>query len=94
MGAYHFCELPLLAGTHSLYRSKSTPFEYEVSHKMQSLWRDFVVDPVNGLAQQGWPEVGSTGKIMGIALTPEGQASVGPKALELIDRVPGDSQCS
>lgn len=94
MGAYHFSELPLLAGTHSLYRSNSTAFEYAVSHKMQSLWREFAFDPANGLAQQGWPEVGSTGKVMGIALTPEGQVSTGPKILELINRVPGDSQCS
>lgn len=94
MGAYHFSELPLLAGTHPVYRSNSTPFEYAVSEKMQALWRQFAVDPENGLAKEGWPDVGSTGKVMGIALTPQGQESVGPNVLDLIDVVPGDAQCS
>ncbi|KAH8694081.1 para-nitrobenzyl esterase [Talaromyces proteolyticus] len=94
MGAYHFSELPLLAGTHSLYRSNSTAYEYAVSHEMQSLWRAFAANPKNGLSRIGWPETGSSGKAMGIALTDEGQLSAGLKVLELLDSVPGDSKCA
>jgi carboxylesterase type B len=94
MGAYHFSELPMLAGTHSLYRSNSTAYEYAVSHQMQSLWRAFAANPYKGLSKYGWPEAGSSGKAMGIALTPEGQRSAGPRVLEVIDSVPGDSKCT
>lgn len=41
-------------GTDSDYRSASTPFETELSHKMQDLWLAFAQDPVNGLPRKGW----------------------------------------
>jgi carboxylesterase type B len=39
MLSYHDSDLPMLFGTHPDFRSKSSAFEYEVSHKMQDmLW--------------------------------------------------------
>lgn len=55
MGAYHESELPMLFGTHMLFRGNSTPFEYAVSHIMQDAYVAFVTDPVSGLDAIGWP---------------------------------------
>lgn len=61
MGAYHFAELPLIMGTHSDYRSNSTPFEFALSHKMQDLWLAFAKDPENGVPSRGWTPYSSNG---------------------------------
>ncbi|KAH7128128.1 Alpha/Beta hydrolase protein [Dendryphion nanum] len=53
-GAYHSAELPLIFGTHDIARSKSTPFEYAVSEKMQDYWVAFARDPERGLGRLGW----------------------------------------
>ncbi|KAK5168218.1 uncharacterized protein LTR77_006787 [Saxophila tyrrhenica] len=45
MGAYHSSELPLVFGTHPLYRGNSTAFEWSVSETMQGLWLSFAADP-------------------------------------------------
>lgn len=61
MGAYHESELPMLFGTHMLFRGNSTPFEYAVSHAMQDAYLAFVTDPVNGLEATGWPAYDKAG---------------------------------
>jgi carboxylesterase type B len=53
-GAFHTAELPLIMGTHDEARSKSTKFEYEVSHTMQDYWLAFAQNPSAGLTEQGW----------------------------------------
>ncbi|KAI1873926.1 uncharacterized protein JN550_003195 [Neoarthrinium moseri] len=59
IGATHSSELPLLFGTHYLYRGNSTEFEWETSYGMEALWLSFAsnpeTDPIDG---QGvtWPK--------------------------------------
>ncbi|XPS76557.1 hypothetical protein M3J09_008608 [Ascochyta lentis] len=53
-GAYHSADLPLIFGTHGIARSNSTPFEIEVSERMQDYWLAFAEDPVGGLPAMGW----------------------------------------
>jgi len=53
-GAYHSSELPLIFGTSDLYRGPNTPFETEVSEKIQDYWLAFMEDPVDGLPEMGW----------------------------------------
>ncbi|KAF2731340.1 para-nitrobenzyl esterase [Polyplosphaeria fusca] len=53
-GAYHSSELPLIFGTSGIARGESTPFELEVSRKMQDFWLAFAEDPVDGLPKMGW----------------------------------------
>ncbi|KAF4458845.1 acetylcholinesterase [Fusarium albosuccineum] len=50
LGAYHSAELPLVFGTHSLYRGVSTSFENATSRVMQESWLSFArkLNP-------GWP---------------------------------------
>ncbi|KAH7111232.1 alpha/beta-hydrolase [Dactylonectria macrodidyma] len=56
MGAYHGSELPLLMGTHSLYRGNSTELEWATSAAMQDAWVAFARGGVDGLAKKaGWP---------------------------------------
>ncbi|KAI1307854.1 Alpha/Beta hydrolase protein [Xylaria venustula] len=64
LGAYHFSEVPLIMGTHSDYRGKSTAFQYSLSHKMQDLWLAFAKDPQNGLECHGWTPYASNGKAL------------------------------
>ncbi|KAK7918218.1 hypothetical protein PG985_010092 [Apiospora marii] len=59
LGAYHESELPLIMGTHPLYRGNSTEFEYQVADLMQDSWVTFVAsagDPAVMSAKVGWPE--------------------------------------
>lgn len=65
-GAYHSSELPLIFGTHSLFRGESTPFEYAVSYRYQDLYLAFANDPANGLAAQGWPAYKPNGSVLKI----------------------------
>ncbi|KAF2999223.1 hypothetical protein E8E13_001574 [Curvularia kusanoi] len=53
-GAYHSADLPLIFGTHGIARGNSTPFEIEVSKKMQDYFLAFVEDPEHGLPSAGW----------------------------------------
>lgn len=55
MGAYHESELPMIFGTHPLYRGNSTRLEYETSHVMQDAWLAFAADGGDGLKKLGWP---------------------------------------
>ncbi|PYI14925.1 carboxylesterase, type B [Aspergillus violaceofuscus CBS 115571] len=59
MGAYHCSELPLLFGTSGDFRGADTPFETEVSRRMQQLWLAFVKSPACGLAAHGWQDASS-----------------------------------
>ncbi|KAI6092713.1 Alpha/Beta hydrolase protein [Hypoxylon rubiginosum] len=61
VGAYHFAELPLVMGTHSDYRTPSTPFETSLSHLMQDMWLAFVNDPHGGLKRYNWAPYSSNG---------------------------------
>ncbi|KAK8057627.1 hypothetical protein PG996_011564 [Apiospora saccharicola] len=63
LGAYHESELPLIMGTHPLYRGNSTEFEYQVTNLMQDSWLTFVAssgDPATMSANVGWPEWDNT----------------------------------
>lgn len=94
MGAYHFAELPILMGSHDLFRDNSTPYEYQVSHVMQALWRAFAADPKHGLEKARWPELGQSHKTLSIANGTVGQQTEGVPITQLIDLVPGDENCS
>ncbi|KAL8787346.1 MAG: hypothetical protein Q9195_007805 [Heterodermia aff. obscurata] len=94
MGAYHFSELPLIMGSHDLFRHNSSPYEYQVSHAMQDLWRVFAADPKHGLPKAGWPELGQSQKVLAIANGPVGQQTEGVPITQVIDTVPGDANCS
>ncbi|KAK1976777.1 Alpha/Beta hydrolase protein [Colletotrichum cereale] len=58
LGAMHSSELPLVFGTHYLYRGNSTEYEWQVADTMQKLWLDFATkpskDPANG-DEFHWP---------------------------------------
>ncbi|KAK0631503.1 acetylcholinesterase [Immersiella caudata] len=54
MGAWHGAELPLVFGTHSLYRDTSTELEYETSHAMQGAWHAFVATAGEKPSIEGW----------------------------------------
>ncbi|KAL3299246.1 triacylglycerol lipase V precursor [Colletotrichum asianum] len=45
LGAMHSAELPIIFGTHFLYRGNSTEFEWQVAGAMQDLWLSFATDP-------------------------------------------------
>ncbi|KAK1836828.1 acetylcholinesterase [Podospora conica] len=59
LGGMHCSELPLVFGTHHLYRGNSTEFEWQTSFAMESFWVAFAsnsaVDPMNHLGQV-WPK--------------------------------------
>ncbi|ORY60870.1 Alpha/Beta hydrolase protein [Pseudomassariella vexata] len=57
MGAWHSAELPLVFGTHPLYRGNSTRLEYETSHAMQDAYLAFVTNSGNEIhmTTQQWP---------------------------------------
>ncbi|ETS75499.1 hypothetical protein PFICI_12443 [Pestalotiopsis fici W106-1] len=63
IGATHSAELPLLFGTHNLYRGNSTEFEWETSYGMQDLWLSFAStpeqDPTDGHGTT-WPKYNSS----------------------------------
>jgi len=54
MKAYHFSELPMIMGTHSVERGRSTEFQQQLSTTMQEMWVEFARDPEKGLAKWGW----------------------------------------
>ncbi|KAH6985195.1 acetylcholinesterase [Ilyonectria destructans] len=55
-GAHHSAELPLLFGTHNLYRGNSTELEWETSAAMQDAWLAFAKGDARGLQDGvGWP---------------------------------------
>ncbi|KAK4444124.1 acetylcholinesterase [Podospora aff. communis PSN243] len=54
MGAWHGAELPLVFGTHSLYRGNSTQLEYETSYAMQDAWLAFVATAGKKPSIEGW----------------------------------------
>lgn len=56
MGAYHSAELPMLFGTHPLYRSASSPLEYATSQALQDSWLAFARDGEEGLQATGWQQ--------------------------------------
>lgn len=67
--AYHGSDLPMLFATHQDYTNgagESTPFEFEVSEKMEDLLLTFVKDPVNGPEKKGWGSY-ADGKILRFA---------------------------
>ncbi|KAM5370897.1 hypothetical protein ACJZ2D_008330 [Fusarium nematophilum] len=55
MGAYRESEIPMIFGTHRLFRGNSIPLEYETSHAMQDAWLAFAADGPAGLESTGWP---------------------------------------
>lgn len=55
MKSYHFCELPIIMGTHEIERGPSSGFQRQLSQAMQEMWVNFANDPEKGLATRwGW----------------------------------------
>lgn len=54
MGAWHGSEMPLVFGTHSLYRGNSSSLEYETSYAMQDAWLTFVASAGERTPVEGW----------------------------------------
>jgi len=54
MGAWHAAELPLVFGTHPLYRGNSTELEYATSRAMQDAWLAFVATAGEKPSIEGW----------------------------------------
>lgn len=54
IGAWHGAEMPLVFGTHPLYRGNSTEFEYVTSHAMQDAWLAFVATAGEKPSIEGW----------------------------------------
>lgn len=54
MGAWHAAEMPLVFGTHPLYRGDSTALEYMTSHAMQDAWLAFVATAGERPSIEGW----------------------------------------
>lgn len=94
MGAYHFSELPLLMGSHDLFRHNSSTYEFQVSNAMQDLWRVFGANPKHGLQKAGWPELGQSQKVLAIANAPVEQQTEGVPVTQVVDTVQGDENCS
>lgn len=55
LGAWHGSELPMLFGTHPLYRGNSTAFEYATSAAMQDAWVALVAGGPAAMDAQNWP---------------------------------------
>jgi carboxylesterase type B len=53
LGAYHASDLPPIMGTYNRHGG-STPFEIQVSEKMQDYVLTFIGDPQSGLSNLGW----------------------------------------
>ncbi|KAH7402066.1 Alpha/Beta hydrolase protein [Phaeosphaeria sp. MPI-PUGE-AT-0046c] len=60
LGSMHSSELPLLFGTHDLFRGNSTPLEFETSRAMQAFWLTLVsnstLNPIDKLSGLTWPK--------------------------------------
>ncbi|KAK4154121.1 Alpha/Beta hydrolase protein [Chaetomidium leptoderma] len=54
MGAWHGSEMPLVFGTHPLYRGNSTELEYLTSYAMQDAWLAFVATGGRKMSIEGW----------------------------------------
>lgn len=54
MGAWHGAEMPLVFGTHNLYRGNSTELEFATSHAMQDAWLAFVATAGKTSSIEGW----------------------------------------
>ncbi|KAK4235385.1 acetylcholinesterase [Achaetomium macrosporum] len=54
LGAYHGAELPLVMGTHGLYRGDSTELEVRTSEAMQDAWLNFVATGGRRMSVEGW----------------------------------------
>ncbi|KAK4033719.1 Alpha/Beta hydrolase protein [Parachaetomium inaequale] len=54
MGAYHGAEMPLVFGTHPLFRGNSTELEYATGYAMQDTWLRFVATAGEEMAVEGW----------------------------------------
>lgn len=55
MGAWHGSEIPMLFGTHPLYRGNSTGFQYATSAAMQDAWVALVAGGPTAMEGQKWP---------------------------------------
>ncbi|KAH8906882.1 acetylcholinesterase [Coniochaeta sp. PMI_546] len=54
MGAWHGSELPLVFGTHGMYRGESTELEEMTSSAMQDAWVEFVATAGTTMSFEGW----------------------------------------
>lgn len=54
LGAYHFAEIPLIMGTHSVARGPSTELERTLSETMQDMWLAFGKNGGDGLEKATW----------------------------------------
>jgi carboxylesterase type B len=68
LGAMHSSELPLVFGTHDLFRGNSTKLEYATSHAMQSFWVSFATNALMAPVDSSgltWPKyTGKNGSII------------------------------
>jgi hypothetical protein len=67
-------------GTHSDFRSKSTEFETDLSHKMQDLWLAFANEDWKGLKGAGWTPSNGTALVLG-----SGGKLTGSEAIAVLD---------
>ncbi|KAI1387600.1 acetylcholinesterase [Hypoxylon trugodes] len=81
MRAYHSSDLPLIFGTHSWFRGRSTAREKEVSEAWQELYVVFAEEGPEGLRRLGWGEVGD-GKAIVIGTGEKGWENVDIKAID------------
>lgn len=81
-GAYHAAELPLIFGTSGIVRGASTPFEIEVSKKMQDYWLAFAEDPINGLPKMEWDAYWPDGDAVFLGSNGTVAQPIGEKRLE------------
>lgn len=66
VGAWHSADLPAIFGTSGDYVSPATPFQTEVSMKMQDFLLEFARDSRQGLEKAGWDQA-NNGKLMAFA---------------------------
>lgn len=81
LGAWHAAEINIVFGTYD--KSKGTPFQAELSAKMQKVWADFAKDPTKG---PGWGKVNKVG-VFGFGSGDD------KKALHTVDASELDSRC-
>ncbi|KAH8890540.1 alpha/beta-hydrolase [Thozetella sp. PMI_491] len=62
--AYHSTDIPLVFGTHSWFRSPSTPLEEKISRAWQELYVLFAEDGPEALRRLGWKDVSEGGAII------------------------------
>ena len=70
LGAMHSSDLPIVFGTHFLFRGNSTNLEWQTSYAEEDYWATFAInpgrDPVSKSAGLVWPKYspGGSGKAM------------------------------